>query len=220
MFSEMLDRPDCLIARARAGHADALGELCALYQNYLRAVARAGLGPKLCQRMDLSDVVQEAMVEVVRQFPQFTGDTERALACWLRRLVGRKLIDLVRYHNRVKRGAGGLPVSLHMQHVDGSNGGAGRDYDLLDSLSLSQPSPSEIVSRRELTGLLNQALTDLPAAEAEVLRLYHAEGLSFDSIGAKMGLGRKTVRALWARALKSLRRHLDGPPGGTFRYSR
>ena len=87
-----------LMAKARAGETDALGELCALYRNYLRMVVRTGLGPKLRERVELSDVVQEALVEVVRQFPQFTGQNEAALVGWLRRLVGQKLADLGRYY--------------------------------------------------------------------------------------------------------------------------
>src|SRR5215472_15991520 len=91
-----------LMARARAGQADALGELCALYRNYLRMVVRTGLGPRLRERVELSDVVEEALVEVVRQFPQFTGQNKAALVGWLRRLVGQKLADLGRYHSRAK----------------------------------------------------------------------------------------------------------------------
>src|ERR1700761_1597028 len=93
-----------LIAEARAGRAEALGELCSLYRNYMRMVVRTGLGPKLRERLELSDVVQEALVEVVRQFPQFTGQNEAALVGWLRRLVGQKLAHLGRYPNRGKRG--------------------------------------------------------------------------------------------------------------------
>src|SRR5215470_1244721 len=92
-----------LLSRARAGEAEALGELCALYRNYLRMVVRTGLGPRLRERLELSDVVQEALVEVVRQFPQFTGQNEAALVGWLRRLVSQKLADLGRYHSRSKR---------------------------------------------------------------------------------------------------------------------
>ena len=102
-----------LLARARAGQAEALGELCALYRNYLRMVVRTGLGPRLRERVELSDVVQEALVEVVRQFPQFTGQNEAALVGWLRRLVGQKLADLGRYHSRAKRGGGSaLPIDV------------------------------------------------------------------------------------------------------------
>ncbi len=85
-------------------------------------------------------------------------------------------------------------------------------------LALDQTSPSEAASRRELTVLLADALATLPEAEAEVLWLYHAEGLSFEAIGDRMGLGRKSIRGIWARGLKSLKRSFDGPPGDSIRH--
>ncbi len=101
-----------LIAKARAGEIEALGELCNLYRNYMRMVVRTGLGPKLRERVELSDVVQEALVEVIRQFPQFTGQNEAALVGWLRRLVGQKLQPTrVAYHSRAKRLGEAVPTS-------------------------------------------------------------------------------------------------------------
>lgn len=204
--------PMDLIARARAGEPDALGDLCNLYRNYMRMVVRAGLGPRLRERVELSDVVQEALVEVIRQFPQFTGQNEAALVGWLRRLVGQKLADLGRYHSRAKRSAGGPDVPLDAAW---DLGGGGADSHvggkLLDMLALSQTSPSEDASRRELTVLLADALAALPESEAEVLWLRHAEGLSFESIGDRIGVSRKSIRGIWARGLKSLKRTLDGP---------
>jgi len=209
-----------LMAKARAGEADALGELCALYRNYLRMVVRTGLGPKLRERVELSDVVQEALVEVVRQFPQFTGQNEAALVGWLRRLVGQKLADLARYHNRAKRSSGGpmMPLDAPWGGEGGGaepNQGGGR---LLDMLSLSQTSPSEAASKRELTVLLADALAGLSEPESEVLWLYYADGLSFEAIGDRIGLSRKSIRGIWARGLKALKRSIDGPPGGPMRY--
>lgn len=210
-----------LMAKARAGEAEALGELCALYRNYLRMVVRAGLGPKLRERVELSDVVQEALVEVVRQFPQFTGQNEAALVGWLRRLVGQKLADLGRYHSRAKRTGSGsdVPLDAPLELATGSGAEAGTGGGrLLDMLALSQTSPSEAASRRELIVLLADALAGLPEPEAEVLWLYHAESLSFEQIGDRMGLSRKSIRGIWARGLKSLKRTLEGPPGGNVRY--
>lgn len=217
----MAEGPMDLMARARAGQADALGELCDLYRNYLRMVVRTGLGPRLRERVELSDVVQEALVEVVRQFPQFTGQNEAALVGWLRRLVGQKLADLGRYHSRAKRAGDGAAVPLDAPYDAGGfapaaagEGGA----RLLDVLALSQTSPSELASRRELIVLLADALTGLPEDESEVLWRYHAENQSFETIGQHMGLSRKSVRALWARGLGHLKRTLEGPPGGSLRY--
>ncbi|HZW35255.1 MAG TPA: sigma-70 family RNA polymerase sigma factor [Isosphaeraceae bacterium] len=207
-----------LLSRARAGESAALGELCALYRNYLRMVVRTGLGPRLRERVELSDVVQEALVEVVRQFPQFTGQNEAALVGWLRRLVGQKLADLGRYHSRAKRA--GEATALPLDAAPDAGGGRPSEESgrLLDMLALSQTSPSQAASKREQFVLLADAFAGLPEAEADVLWLYFAENLSFEAIGQRLGLSRKTVRGIHARGLKHLKRSLEGPPGGLLRY--
>ncbi len=213
----MADGPLELLAKARAGETEALGELCALYRNYLRMVVRTGLGPRLRERVELSDVVQEALVEVVRQFPQFTGQNEAALVGWMRRLVGQKLADLGRYHNRVKRAGAATAVPLDAAAGAGARGGEDHGR-LLDMLALSQTSPSQAVSRREQTVLLADALAALPRPEADVLWLYYAENLSFEAIGEQYGLSRKSIRGVMVRGLKRLKRSLEGPPGGRLKY--
>ncbi len=209
--------PIDLLSRARAGETEALGELCALYRNYLRMVVRTGLGPRLRERVELSDVVQEALVEVVRQFPQFTGQSEAALLGWLRRLVGQKLADLGRYHSRAKR-AGGVSARPLDAPPDSSARSGEEGGRLLDILSLSQSSPSQAASKREQLVLLADAFAGLPVDEADVLWLYYAENLSYETIGQRLGLSRKSVRGIFARGLKHLKRTMEGPPGGSLRY--
>jgi RNA polymerase sigma-70 factor (ECF subfamily) len=182
-------------------------------------VVRTGLGPRLRERVELSDVVQEALVEVVRQFPQFTGQNEAALVGWLRRLVGQKLADLGRYHSRAKRAGEATALPLEApQGAVGGRGGGEESARLLDMLAVSQTSPSQAVSKREQIVLVADALAGLPPEEADVLWLYITESLSFEAIGARVGLSRKSVRGLYARGLKSVRRSMEGPPGGTMRY--
>jgi RNA polymerase sigma-70 factor (ECF subfamily) len=214
------DAPDpmTLVARARTGETEALGQLCDLYRNYLRMLARTGLGPKLRERVELSDVVQETLIEVIRQFPAFTGQDEVALVGWLRRLIAQKLADLGRFHNRVKRGGGDAPwpIDAPMGAGEGTGSGSegtGRAARLAELLTISQTSPSEAASQREATVLLADALTKLPADQAEILWLYHVEGLSFDAIGQRNGVSRKVVRGLWAKGLASLRRSMGMGPG-------
>jgi RNA polymerase sigma-70 factor (subfamily 1) len=216
----MADGPIELLCKARAGEAEALGELCALYRNYLRMVVRTGLGPRLRERLEMSDVVQEVLVEVVRQFPQFTGQNEAALVGWLRRLVGQKLADLGRYHSRAKRAGASTALPLEGVASDAVTGlrtgeESGR---LLDMLALSQTSPSQAASRREQIVLLADALAALPEPEADVLWLHSTENLSFEAIGERFGLSRKSIRGIMARGLKRLKRTMEGPPGGPLRF--
>ena len=145
----MAEGPIDLLSKARAGETEALGELCALYRNYLRMVVRTGLGPRLRERVEMSDVVQEVLVEVVRQFPQFTGQNEAALVGWLRRLVGQKLADLGRYHSRAKRAGASTALPLDGAATEASSGSrSGEDNGrIVDMLALSQTSPSQAASR-------------------------------------------------------------------------
>jgi RNA polymerase sigma-70 factor (subfamily 1) len=216
-LKSMTDGPIELLARARSGEIDALGELCVLYRNYLRMVVRSGLGPKLRERVELSDVVQEVLVEVVRQFPQFNGETEAAVLGWLRRLVGQRLADLGRYHGRAKRAGDAMALKIDAAPERGGFAEVERG-PIIDALCLSQTSPSQVVSKREQFDVLADALAGLAAQEADVVWLYFAEGLSFEAIGQRLNLSRKAVSRIVGQSLKKLRRSLDGPPGGALRY--
>jgi RNA polymerase sigma-70 factor (subfamily 1) len=206
-----------LLSRARSGETEALGELCALYRNYLRMVVRSGLGPKLRERVDLSDVVQEVLLEVVRQFPQFSGETEADVLAWMRRLVGQRLADLGRYHRRVKRGGNAMALQLDAAPECGGSPGdeSGR---LIDLVALSQTSPSQVVSKREQFDVLADALAALAENEADVVWLYFRENLTFEAIGQRLNLSRKSVSRIVGQSLKKLKRSLNGPPGGALKY--
>lgn len=208
-----------LMARARTGQPEALGDLCLLFQNYVRALAQGGLGHKLRDRVEVSDVVQETMLEAVKQFPNFTGQSEAAVVGWLRRLVEQKLADLGRYYGRVKRGANQVPLSLDSGRTHPSMD-ASDDRCLIDEIAMSQSSPSEVVSRREQHERLARALAKLPENQARAIWLYHVEGLTFEAVGERMGVSRKAIRVVYARGLRSLKFDLSGPPGGSLRFER
>jgi RNA polymerase sigma-70 factor, ECF subfamily len=213
----MAGRTSELLSRARGGETEALGELCASYGNYLRMVVRSGMGRRLRERVEVSDVVQEVLVEVVRQFPRFTGQNDAAVLGWLRRLADQRLADQGRYHCRSKRGGDGMALPLDGASESGglADEGSGR---LLDRLALSQTSPSQLVSKREQFDLLADAFAGLAEPEADVLWLYFAESLSFEAIGQRLNLKRKSVSRIVAQGLKKLKRLLEGPPGGALKY--
>jgi DNA-directed RNA polymerase specialized sigma24 family protein len=70
---------------------------------------------------------------------------------------------------------------------------------------------ADLPSKCEQLYLLADSLAGLPKAEAEVLWLYHAENLSFEGIGDRLGMNHKSARNLWKQGLKSLKASLDTP---------
>jgi RNA polymerase primary sigma factor len=75
--------------------------------------------------------------------------------------------------------------------------------------------PDEEVAEALLRQELGQALLDLPAQEYQVLALRFgldgAERQSLAAVGARLSLSRERVRQIELRALRRLRRWLDGP---------
>jgi RNA polymerase sigma-70 factor (ECF subfamily) len=65
-----------LIAKARTGDPAALGQVLEGYRDYLRLLARGGVGQELRVRLDPSDLVQETLLEAQRDFGQFAGSSE------------------------------------------------------------------------------------------------------------------------------------------------
>jgi RNA polymerase sigma-70 factor, ECF subfamily len=59
---------DDLLGRARAGDAAALGALFAHYRDRLRNMVRLRIDQRVARRLDPSDVLQEAFLDVARRF--------------------------------------------------------------------------------------------------------------------------------------------------------
>jgi len=77
--------------------------------------------------------------------------------------------------------------------------------------AFDRPTVDEDVGRAELALLLENALADVSEPAAEILGLYLIEGLTFEAIGQKAAMSRRSVRRVWARGLKELRRRLEQP---------
>src|SRR5215469_13544863 len=95
-----------LIDRARREEPGALDRLLDSYRNYLRLLARTGIGVSLQGKADPSDLVQDALLKATQRFGQFRGTTDAELAGWLRQILARCLADFVRRYRTGGRRAG------------------------------------------------------------------------------------------------------------------
>jgi RNA polymerase sigma-70 factor (ECF subfamily) len=197
--------PEQLLGQARAGDADALGQLLELYRNYLATLARLQIGQRLQGKVGASDVVQDAFLEAQRDFPQFKGQTEAELVGWLRQILASNLVDLIRRYRGTQRRDFRLEREVAFELDQSSR--------LLDGGFVSPgSSPSDEANRREQGALLADALEKLPLHYREVIFLCHFQGLSFPDVARRMGRSLDSVKHLWARALARLRRSMRELP--------
>src|SRR5262249_27476319 len=107
--SETLD----LLQRARAGDAQALNEIFARYRDRLRRMVELRLDRRLLARIDASDVIQDAYVQVAQRLEEYLKAPQLPLFLWLRLMVGERLTTLHRHHLGTHMRDAGLEVSLY-----------------------------------------------------------------------------------------------------------
>lgn len=74
----------------------------------------------------------------------------------------------------------------------------------------AEPSPSSVVRRRELVGIVEGRIDELGTRDRELVRLRYGEELSSPEISEELGMSKGAVRVALHRAMKLLRR----PSGG------
>jgi RNA polymerase sigma-70 factor (ECF subfamily) len=193
-----------LIAQARAGSQEALGQLLDMCRRYLLLVANQELSPVLRAKVAPSDLVQETLLEAGRDFPHFQGSSEKDLLGWLRGILRNNLANVHRHFEAEKRQVG-REVSL-----------AETPLSELGQRILDQAdTPSEQALARERDEQLEQAMQQLTEHYRQVLVWHTTDGLTFVQIAATLGSTPDAVRKLWVRAVEELARRLETPHEST-----
>lgn len=189
-FEEMLER-------ARLGDSGTLGELLDNYRNYLLFLARLQIDPRICGKLDASDIVQETFLEAYQAFPKFRGVSEVSFLAWLRQILASTLATSVRYYLGTKQRDVRLEREIYVK-VDQSS-------MFWNQLVSNISTPSLKVSRQEMENQIATAMGQLPEHYRTVLRLRHSENLSFQEIADEMERTVDSVQKIWVRALAQLR---------------
>ena len=132
------------LRKARAGSSSDLGFLLQFYRDALLRWARPRVPKDLRGRLSGSDLVQETVCEAQQNFHQFSGNSEREWAAWLRAILRHNLFDACRDSQRLTEGRP-LPEP-HMSHVK----------SLLDATT---PSPESAAMRKEQEQAIQQVLS-------------------------------------------------------------
>jgi RNA polymerase sigma-70 factor (ECF subfamily) len=197
------DGVEQLLAAARAGSREALGEALQAYRAYLLLIAQRELDPELRAKGGASDLVQETFIDAQRLLKTFEGSTAGPWAAWLRELLLNNLTDFERRF----RATGKRSVSREVCQGT-SNSGAERAAEAVDD----NASPSMRSMSAEQTGALERALDRLADDHREVLLLRYQGDMSFEEIGRRLGRSANAARKLWLRALRKLEQQLEANP--------
>src|SRR5262249_47634077 len=165
--------PTELLRRAGAGDAQALHELFTRYRDRLRWMVRLRLSQRLQGRVDPSDVVNEAFLEVGKGLPNYLQKPALPFFLWLRHITGRQLVAVHRRHLSHETRDVEQEVSLYRGALPEACS-ASLAAQLLGRVT----SASRAAERAEAQLQVQAALNQMERSDREILALRHFEMLS------------------------------------------
>ena len=160
---------------------------------------------RLRARLDPSDVLQEAFLDIVRRVEEYAANPSMPIYIWLRYLTEQRLIALHRKHLKCKKRDAGMELHLHGGAPDVTSVLANH---LLDQLS----TPSSAARRQERLEQLRAALARLSETDQHVLALRHFEELTNNEVAAVLEIVPTAASNRYIRALERLRKVLTAIP--------
>jgi RNA polymerase sigma-70 factor, ECF subfamily len=208
MSDENVRDDDDLLRRLESGDERALTELFTRHRERLRRMIRLRLDRRLQGRIDVSDVLQDAYLEVARRAPEYLAQATLPPFLWLRLTTGQTLQALQRYHLKVHMRDAGQEVSLRRRGAPQANSAR-----LAEMLLGRLTSPTRAARRAEMQLKVQELLNAMEPFDREVLALRHFEELSNGEVALVLGLTKTAASNRYMRALERLKELLKGIPG-------
>src|SRR5690348_15175920 len=184
MSAPGITEPTEAIARARAGNADAWGEL---YREYAPAIFR------FCRRAmptreDAEDATMEIFMKLKGKLNQY--DTTRSFSAWLYKVAANHCWDILR-RRKVRQD---------------------KETEDVDEVPLEHPDPNQLdrLIEQRTSEEVREALHKLgPRARMALVLRYYSD-MSYDEIADELGVRRAFVGVVLLRARHELRQALEG----------
>ena len=189
-----------LLAQAQGGDESAVNQLMDRHRNSLRQLIRMRLDAKIQKRVDVSDVIQDVLVEANRRLDRYIDNPIMPFHLWLRQIAKDRIIDAHRRHR----------VSAK-RSVDREQGMAiprGQDHSSIQLASLlgdNQLTPAAAALQKEMAAKVEAAIARLDDKDCEIITMRHYEHLTNQEIGSILGLTEPAASMRYLRAIKRLK---------------
>jgi RNA polymerase sigma-70 factor (ECF subfamily) len=207
----MTDEPgetEDLLVRAARGDREALAALWERHRKRLRQMVRLRLDRRLQGRVDPSDVLQEAYIDMEERLPEYVRDRSFTTYLWLRLVTGQRLMQIHRHHLGTAMRDAGREVSLYRGALPQAS-----SISLAAQLLGRFTTASRAAIRAERQLQLQAVLNGMDPMDREILALRHFEELSNGEAAEVLGLSKTAANNRYIRALSRLRDLLESIPG-------
>jgi RNA polymerase sigma-70 factor, ECF subfamily len=178
---------DELVARSVGGDVDSFNQLILRWERPIYALAYRVIG----REEEARDVSQEAFLRAYRALPGFKGQAK--FSSWLYRITLNLCRDWIRKQRR-------QPVSQFPEDAD---------IDEMTASGGPVESIEDLVARRELSAVVEEAMSHLPEEQRTAIILKEYHGMTFQEIADLQGCPLSTVKTRLYQGLSVLRRDLE-----------
>jgi RNA polymerase sigma-70 factor (ECF subfamily) len=205
------DQTETLLDGARAGDSDAVNKLLEKHRRSVRRLVEMRLDRKVQQRVDVSDVVQDVMVEASGRLEKYLDDPVMAFHLWIRQIAWDRIIDTYRRHR--------VSAKRNMDREQPIAVPAGSDQSTMElAVQLRDPAltPAAAATQREIAGKVEGVIELLNEQDREIILMRHYEHLSNLEIAEVLKLNPPAASMRYLRALRRLRQllaenHIEAP---------
>ncbi len=196
--------PECeetrnLLAGAKSGDADAIDRLMQRHRHCIHRLVQMRLDQKIRRRVDVSDVVQDVLIEANRRLSDYLANPALPFHLWIRQITKDRIIDAHRRHRgSAKRSVDreqvvAAPADMHQSTID-----------LVAQLSDHELTPATAATQREMAKVVEQAISNLGEQDAEIIVMRHYEQLSNQEVAEVLGLSEPASSMRYLRAVRRL----------------
>ena len=193
-----------LIRRASEGDEAAQHELFSAHRDRLQRMIRLRLDRRIQGRLDSSDILQEAYIDVFRNLPRYVEAPSTSFFIWLRNLVGLKLAEVHRRHLATEKRDARRDVSIYRGALPAVN-----SISLAAQLLGQLTSPSQGAVKTEMRVRLQEVLDGLDDIDREVIALRHFEQLNSQEVADVLGMSKSGASSRYIRAIQRLKDELS-----------
>jgi RNA polymerase sigma-70 factor (ECF subfamily) len=176
-----------LVARAQGGDVESFNQLILRWERPIYALAYRVIG----REEDARDVCQDAFLRAYRALPGFKGQAK--FSSWLYRIALNLCRDWIRRQRRA-------PVSQLPEDTD--PGELAAEAGPVESIE-------DLVARRELSAIVEEAMSELSEEQRTAIILKEYHGMTFQEIADMQGCPLSTVKTRLYQGLSLLRRRLE-----------
>lgn len=200
------DKTHELLNGARDGDEVAVNRLLDRHRRALRRMVELRLDQRIQGRIDVSDVVQEVLVEANRRLPRYLEDPVMSFHLWVRQIAKDRIIDAHRRHR------GSAKRSVDREQSMAVPAASDRStFDLVAQIRDSELTPAAAATRQEMAQLVEEALGRLGEQDCEVIIMRHYEQLSNMEVAEVLGLTEPAASMRYLRAVRRLKQLLQDP---------